>query len=61
MTQRKSLLQGGVNPPDNRFLTTATAIANAPVPSVAVIPLLQHAGTAARCVVKPGISCAREC
>jgi electron transport complex protein RnfC len=54
MTQRKSFLQSGVNPPDNRFLTNAAAIANAPVPSVAVIPLLQHAGSAARCVVKPG-------
>jgi Na+-translocating ferredoxin:NAD+ oxidoreductase subunit C len=54
MTHKKSLSQGGVNPPRNLFLSSDAAIENAPVPSIAVIPLLQHAGSAARCVVKAG-------
>jgi Na+-translocating ferredoxin:NAD+ oxidoreductase subunit C len=54
MTHKKSLSQGGVNPPRNLFLSSEAAIENAPVPSFAVIPLQQHAGVAARCVVQPG-------
>ncbi|MGA2480056.1 MAG: electron transport complex subunit RsxC [Spirochaetia bacterium] len=54
MTHKKSLSRGGVTPPRNLFLSSDTAIENAPVPSIAVIPLLQHAGSAARCVVQPG-------
>jgi Na+-translocating ferredoxin:NAD+ oxidoreductase subunit C len=54
MTNTKYLVKGGVNPPDDRAISRAVAIMNAAVPSVAVIPLLQHAGRPARCVVKPG-------
>ena len=54
MTHKKNLSQGGVNPPGNLFPSPDAAIENAPVPSVAVIPLLQHAGVAARCIVQPG-------
>jgi Na+-translocating ferredoxin:NAD+ oxidoreductase subunit C len=54
MTHKKSLSQGGVTPPRNLFLSSETAIENAPVPPLAVIPLLQHTGAPARCVVRPG-------
>jgi electron transport complex protein RnfC len=54
MTHANSLLRGGVNPPDTSLISREAAIANAVVPSVAVIPMLQHAGRAAICVVKPG-------
>ena len=54
MTNTKNLTRGGVNPPDDRAISGAAAIVNAAVPSVAVIPLLQHAGRPARCVVKAG-------
>jgi len=54
MTHATSLSRGGVNPPDNSLTSRTAAISNAAVPSLAVIPLLQHAGSAARCVVKPG-------
>jgi Na+-translocating ferredoxin:NAD+ oxidoreductase subunit C len=54
MTKAKNLTRGGVNPPDDRVTSRAAAIVNAAVPSVAVIPLLQHAGRPARCIVKPG-------
>ena len=61
MTNTKILIKGGVNPPDDRAISGAAAIMNAAVPSVAVIPLLQHAGRPARCVVTPGTSCGKEC
>lgn len=54
MTHARSLPKGGVNPPDSSLISRAAAIANAVVPSIAVIPMLQHAGPAAVCVVKPG-------
>ena len=54
MTNTRYLPKGGVNPPDDRAISRAAAIMNAAVPSVAVIPLLQHAGAPARCIVKPG-------
>lgn len=54
MTHANSLPRGGVNPPDSSLISREAAIANAVVPSVAVIPMLQHTGRAAICVVKPG-------
>lgn len=54
MTHSNSLLRGGVNPPDSSLISREAAIANAVVPSIAVIPMLQHSGRAAICVVKPG-------
>ncbi len=54
MTNTRYLIKGGVTPPDDRAVSRASKIVNAAVPSVAVIPLLQHAGRPARCVVKPG-------
>ena len=54
MTHSNSLPRGGVIPPDSSLISREAPIANAAVPSVAVIPMLQHAGRAAVCVVKPG-------
>ena len=54
MTNARSLLRGGVNPPDDRLLSRAAPIGNAALPAIAVIPMLQHAGAPARCLVKPG-------
>jgi electron transport complex protein RnfC len=54
MTHVNGPSRGGVNPPDSSHVSRQRAIANAVVPSVAVIPMLQHVGRPARCVVKPG-------
>jgi Na+-translocating ferredoxin:NAD+ oxidoreductase subunit C len=54
MIYAKNLPKGGVNPPTKSLVPGAAAITNAAVPSVAVIPMLQHAGKAAVCLVKTG-------
>ncbi len=54
MTDTRKLPNGGVNPPNDSHISRMAPISNAMVPSRAVIPLLQHAGTPARCVVQPG-------
>ena len=54
MTDTRKLPHGGVNPPNDSNISRTAPIANALVPSRAVIPLLQHAGTPARCVVQQG-------
>ena len=51
MTHANSLPRGGVNPPDSSLISREAPIANAVVPSIAVIPMLQHAGKAAICIV----------
>ncbi|HEY9595365.1 MAG TPA: RnfABCDGE type electron transport complex subunit C [Spirochaetia bacterium] len=54
MTQTQIPLSGGVNPPTDNLVSRSRGITNASVPSLAVIPLRQHVGAPARCVVKPG-------
>ena len=54
MTQTQIPLSGGVNPPSDSLVSRARGITNASVPSIAVIPLHQHVGAPARCVVKSG-------
>jgi len=54
-TQPKMLLRGGVTPPAFPFSApAASGIANAAIPGFALIPMLQHAGPPARCLVKAG-------
>jgi len=48
------LLKGGIDPPSVTTVPPGSAIVNAALPSRALIPLLQHAGAPARCLVKPG-------
>jgi Na+-translocating ferredoxin:NAD+ oxidoreductase subunit C len=54
MTRIQGLPRGGVIPPDNDLVPRASPIVNAALPSVAVIPLLQHQGAPAQCLVKTG-------
>jgi len=46
--------RGGIHPPQRKTLTMNTGFVNLPVPQVCYIPMLQHAGTAAKPVVKKG-------
>jgi len=48
------LPKGGVDPPSVITVPPGSTILNAPLPPRALIPLLQHAGSPARCLVKPG-------
>jgi len=43
----------GVHPPQNKSRTCDLAIETLPVPGIVTIPLLQHAGAPAECVVNP--------
>ena len=45
---------GGVHPHDYKNLTKGVAIRNAPIPARAVIPMHQHMGAPAECLVAPG-------
>ena len=54
MIHPKNPLTGGVNPPASNTVSRSAPIVSAAIPSLAMIPLLQHAGAAARCVVRPG-------
>jgi len=45
---------GGIHPPGNKEQSTQSGIARAPLPSKLVIPFRQHAGAAARPVVRDG-------
>ncbi len=54
MIRTPGLPRAGVIPPDNVLVPRGAAIVNAAVPSIAVIPLLQHQGPPSRCLVHPG-------
>ncbi len=54
MTETTKLPRGGVNPPPELPGPRDPAIANAALPNRAIIPMLQHAGRPAICLVKPG-------
>jgi Na+-translocating ferredoxin:NAD+ oxidoreductase subunit C len=54
MIYAKNLPRGGIDPPNKSLVPAAARIGNAAVPSIAVIPMLQHAGKPAVCLVKPG-------
>jgi electron transport complex protein RnfC len=56
MMNAKILTRGGVRPPDDSLISRTLPLANAAVPSRAVVLLRQHAGPAAECVVRPGDS-----
>ncbi len=52
--QQPFLSTGGVTPPSVNLSPGAQRITNASVPAFALIPMLQHAGTPASCLVRPG-------
>jgi electron transport complex protein RnfC len=54
MTHPTKLPRGGVDPPTEILVPRGTVIANAVIPSRALIPLLQHSGKPAVCLVRPG-------
>jgi electron transport complex protein RnfC len=54
MSYLKSFPKGGIHPRENKLLTDGIPISNALIPAVAVIPMHQHAGTCAECIVKIG-------
>jgi electron transport complex protein RnfC len=54
MKNQTKLPRGGVDPPAETLVSPGLEIANAAVPSRALIPLLQHTGKPAVCLVKPG-------
>ena len=45
---------GGIHPPENKEPSTQSGIARAPLPSKLVIPFRQHAGAAAKPIVRAG-------
>jgi len=45
---------GGIHPPDNKAQSTQRSIARAPLPSKLIIPFRQHAGEAAKPIVRAG-------
>lgn len=46
--------RGGIHPPGRKEPTSADAVRNAPIPSVAVVAMSQHMGKPAECVVAAG-------
>ena len=50
----RSFPGGGVHPHDHKELTNGIPVRNAPIPSVSVIPMSQHMGKPAQCVVEVG-------
>lgn len=54
MAERRTFPRGGIAAPDGKDLTLGRPIANASIPPVAVLPLRQHGGLAAACVVSVG-------
>ena len=52
--RRFSLSIGGASPPAAKLSLSAPLIANASIPAFALIPMQQHAGSPASCLVRPG-------
>jgi len=54
MNELKTFPRGGIETPEGKELTLGSPITNAAVPPVAVLPLRQHAGLPAACIVSVG-------
>jgi electron transport complex protein RnfC len=54
MEELKTFPQGGVHPAGCKSLSCNEQIRNAPVPAAACIPMSQHIGKPAECIVSPG-------
>ena len=52
--QVRTFPRGGVHPHDYKHLSNHIPIRNAPIPPEAVIPMAQHMGAPAECLVAPG-------
>ncbi|MBN1699595.1 MAG: electron transport complex subunit RsxC [Spirochaetales bacterium] len=54
MSELKTFQAGGIHPSEYKQYTQKIPIKNAHVPSTAIIPMLQHMGKTAECLVRPG-------
>jgi len=54
MNNLKTFPKGGIHPDDSKEYTKDVPIRNAHMPSVAIIPMHQHMGKAAECIVEKG-------
>jgi electron transport complex protein RnfC len=54
MKDMKTYPRGGIHPPEYKEYTHSIPIKNALIPAIAVIPMHQHLGKPAECVVNPG-------
>jgi Na+-translocating ferredoxin:NAD+ oxidoreductase subunit C len=54
MTRLLTFNRGGIFLRERKDMTARLPVKNAHIPAVAVLPLLQHAGTPALCIVSPG-------
>ncbi len=54
MLELKRFRGGGVHPPENKGLSNHNRIINADLPKIVKIPLQQHAGAPAKCIVEAG-------
>ena len=50
----KTFSKGGIHPPGRKILTSQKEIKNAMIPSVLVVPMQQHLGKPAECLVEAG-------
>ena len=54
MTDIATFKKGGVHPPERKTATRESSVQNASLPAIATIPLHQHIGSPAECVVAKG-------
>ncbi len=54
MKNLKTFQQGGIHPPENKHLSEHKEIQKASVPEILVVPLSQHLGKPAQCLVNAG-------
>ena len=54
MKRPSTFPKGGIHPPGHKHLTRSLPLQNAVIPSLSVIPLQQHIGSPAECVVEVG-------
>jgi electron transport complex protein RnfC len=54
MKELKTFQAGGIHPSESKAYTSGISIKNAHVPSTAIIPMWQHMGKPAECLVKTG-------
>ncbi|MBN2439695.1 MAG: electron transport complex subunit RsxC [Spirochaetales bacterium] len=54
MNEITTFKKGGIHPPDSKIFTKNKEIRNANIPSIAYIPMHQHMGKPAECIVEKG-------
>ena len=54
MNEWKTFQKGGIHPPESKVYTKDSGIQNAHIPSIAIIPMHQHMGKPAECIVQIG-------